>query len=66
MINSKDAGFDDILPKEKNYRLNLGRLMLTILLYKVWLILVHFYGADKFKSIRRVSQVEPCGIYVTL
>jgi len=34
VINSKDAGFDEILPKEKNYRLNLGRLMLTILLYK--------------------------------
>ena len=35
----KDAGFDDILPREKNQRLNLGRLMLTILLYKVSLYL---------------------------
>ena len=34
----KDAGFDDILPREKNQRLNLGRLMLTILLYKVSLV----------------------------
>jgi len=32
-INSKDAGFGKIL--EKNCRMNLGRFMLTILLYKV-------------------------------
>ena len=32
-INSKDAGFGKIL--EKNCSMNLGRFMLTILLYKV-------------------------------